>query len=1087
MSRTQFSNLILLVILLFCSLRVSAAGPSVRSYEGSITIPTYEHSGREMEPPLFAQSSVAGMYPFPAFLMPFKEGGPRPREYHAIFVENEYLKLTYIPEFGGRLFSLYDKLRQREVWYRNDVIKPSPYNPRRGWPQSGSELTGPYDVHMLTLYGEPFWANQVIHQPDGAVSLVLGELDPVFQMKVNFTATLHPGVAALELGMFCYNTQPGRMPQMFWVNTAISATPETRFLYPMSRTVGHTTAEIADWPVFNGVDYSWDRNNQNMLGVFGIDSYDNYQGAYQFDRDYGLFRWADRRIVQGMKLWTFGNGPGARNHVRAYTDDAGPYIELQSGRHVWDGHYEWVQPHKVESWSEWWIPVADTGGLTTITRDAALNVEQNGDKLTLAVASTRRIPGAVIDVRAKDGRLFHRALDLDPANTFRTEFPGALDGLVVRIADNAGKDLLEYRHPAESPGRKEYTPFTKPLEQPQKSPDQMSVEELTLAGEYRFKELDDAGGAALLDRALALDPGYSRAHLQYGIQRFNAGRYAEAAGHLEKAIERDPYNDESHYYLAMSRLALGDEARAERGLYYIWPGSAYFGEREHYLARFALWRNEPGSAIEHLQKALSVNTEDLLSRFLLSSIHRAAGDREAALREIAEIERIDPISRLARAERFLLTGDAASQAELLRTLGGQSQEALAVSEFYRAMRDWRGAAALLQLVESGNHDPYGTPPEFHYTLAYCRHKLGDEAGWRQSLAKARAAWKNVDRFPYRAGSEAPLSEAVAADPRDWVAQNALASLLYFRKRPDEAIKHWEAAAAANPQSFSVRRSLGLAYAEQAMPVEKAAAELEAAVKLNPVHLGTVNDLSALYAKAGRFEDQLKVLRAALEHSPGDDDLAGSLLDAYLIRGDYTEAARLIDTHRFSPRHRAYTLRDQYRLLRVGSGSRAFNQGDYQQALALFESALAPPESLGVDDFAGQSSPRVEYYQGLALDALGRKAEARQAYERAASGVEHLSGDFDSWNSGNYFMVLSLARLGRADEAARLESRFAAFAGGEREGRRRNRRTDALYLLGLVEKRAGRAQAAQALFQSAVEISPEFLPAKMELRGDVPKE
>ncbi len=47
--------------------------------------------------------------------MPFKGDSPQPKTYRAIFIENEYLKLTYIPEFGGRIYSLYDKLRQREV------------------------------------------------------------------------------------------------------------------------------------------------------------------------------------------------------------------------------------------------------------------------------------------------------------------------------------------------------------------------------------------------------------------------------------------------------------------------------------------------------------------------------------------------------------------------------------------------------------------------------------------------------------------------------------------------------------------------------------------------------------------------------------------------------------------------------------------------------------------------------------------------------------------------------------------------------------------------------------------------------------
>ena len=124
------------------------------------------------------------------------------------------------------------------------------------------------------------------------------------------------------------------------------------------------------------------------LGVFGIDIYDNFQGAYHEDLDYGVFRYADRRIVQGMKMWTWGYGPNAKSYEQGYTDKAGPYVEVQSGRHVWDGHYEWVEPHKTESWSEWWIPVSGLGGLTTTTRDVALHVKADGEgpgRLAVAV------------------------------------------------------------------------------------------------------------------------------------------------------------------------------------------------------------------------------------------------------------------------------------------------------------------------------------------------------------------------------------------------------------------------------------------------------------------------------------------------------------------------------------------------------------------------------------------------------------------------------------------------------------------------------------------------------------------------------
>ena len=636
---------LLVSLLLTAALAGLAAPPAIQVTEGTVTIPSYVHSARETQPPLFSDSSVGGLYPFTTYVMPYQPGGPKPKAFRAVFIENEYLKLTYIPDFGGRIFSLYDKLRGREVFYRNDVLKPAHYNPRISWTQSGIEMTGPYDAHMLTLYGEPFWSHKIVRHPDGSVSLVLGEIDPVYHMKVNLTATLHPSVAALQMSVFCYNRRDGRMPQMIWLSAALSATEKTRFIYPMTRTIGHTTSEIADWPVYDGTDYSWDRNNKHMLGVFGIDIYDDFQGAYQFDRDYGVFRYADRRVVQGMKMWTFGYGAGSKNLERGYTDNAGPYVEVQSGRHVWDGNYEWVAPHKVENWSEWWVPVAGIGGLTTIRRDVALNLETANDAVKIGLSPARAVPGAKIVVRSRAGQILSTTADLAPGKPFLKTVPGVkgpLAALTVTVTDASGRELLNYVRPDADPGRQEYTPFTRPLEKPAKKPDQMSVEELALAAEGKFKTLNPTAAVDLLNQALARDPGFSRAHLLLGIHHFNAGRYTTAITHLEKAIERDPYLDEAYYYLSMSQFATGDERHAERNLYFIWPQSAYYGDREYQLGRLAFLRKQWNEAVSHLDRAIVANGYDLLARQLLALTWRERGDKERALAQLAEIERIDP-------------------------------------------------------------------------------------------------------------------------------------------------------------------------------------------------------------------------------------------------------------------------------------------------------------------------------------------------------------------------------------------------------------------------------------------------------------
>jgi tetratricopeptide (TPR) repeat protein len=1080
--------------LLFLGATIAFAAEPVKSYEGVLTIPTYEHSARETEPPLFANSTVSGMYPFTTFLMPYKNG-PKPKQYKAIFLENEYLKVTYIGEFGGRIYSVFDKLRNREMLYRNDVVKPAPYNPRNSWPQSGMELTGPHDLHTLTLYSEPYWASKVVHHEDGSVSLALGEVDPVYGMNVGLTATLHPGVAALEISVSCYNGRDSRMPQMFWVNTAIAATPQTRFIYPMSRTVGHTTADVADWPTYNGTDYSFDRNNLHMLGVFGIDIYDNFQGAYQFDRDYGIFRFADRRVVQGMKLWTFGYGEGAKSFEQGYTDAAGPYVELQSGRHVWDGHYEWVAPHTTERWSEWWIPVSKTGGLTTLTRDVALKLDvQSGPKaanftVKIVLSAVRVAPGAKLVVKAQSGKLLESLIDLDPARPIQKEVTGiaengaGLSHLTVSVTDAGGHVLLDYQRPDSDPGRKEYTPFTRPLEQPHKPTEQMSIEELTLAAEYRLKELDEAGARVLLNQALKRDSGYSQAHTLLGITEFKAGRYEQAIEQCNDAINRDPYADAAYYYLAMSQLAIGRGAEAERNLYFIWPESAHFGKREYQLGLISLKRGDRNEAKLHMKNAVTANGQDLLAHLTLALVQREDGNTAQGERELAAVEELDPTNRIVQAERWLANPDVANRDELLRLLGGQTQEALQTVVFYRNLQRWKEAARLLRVVDENKRDVWGTTPEFYYTLAYCERQAGDDAKADAALVAARASAGNVDRFPYREEAEAPLMEAVRLHPDDATARFDLACLLYFRGRPKEAIAEWENVTAINPRDFSSHRALGLAYAEQGLSVEKAATELERAIELNPAHVRTLDDLSSLYARTGRFNDQLTLLKRAQQRTPADDDLAAGILTAYLSMGRYDEAQQLLDTHQFSTRHRSYGLRDQYRVLRYGLGSQAFNRGDYSGALSFFQSAMLPPASLGIDTFQGQNSPRLDYYVGRTLEALGRSDEARQSYMRAISGVEQLTGDRDSWNSENFFMALALERLNRADEARNLEPHFTKFAETEKDSQNPTHRAEARYLLGLIARHGGNSEESKELFAGALEARPDLLAARLEMRGD----
>ncbi|MGH9617850.1 MAG: DUF5107 domain-containing protein, partial [Acidobacteriaceae bacterium] len=983
----------------------------------------------------------------------------------------------------------------RQVFYRNDVIKPAHYNDRVNFPLSGIELTGPYDSHSLTTHSEPYWSHTLVKHKDGSVTVVLGEQDPFYHMNVTFSATLYPGVAAMKTDVFCYNGTDGQKPQMFWTSASLHSTPKTRFLYPMTETVGHTTGVVSPWPIYNGVDLSWDRNNKNMLGVFGIDSYDNYGGVYKFDENYGLFRYADRRVVQGMKLWTFGYGKLATALEHAYTDNAGPYIEAQSGRYVWDGHYEWVYPHEVERWHEWWIPVAGINGLTTLTKDVALNLEVHADaagnnsSLDVALSPVRTIRGAKLVVKARSGELLNTSIDLIPGIPVKKTIAGihadadGLEDMEVLITGRGGNVLMDYNRPDSNPGGN-ITPFAKDLQNAPIPPDKMMAEQLVLAAIFKQKELNVAQATTLAKLALKKDPGYSEAHQLLGILEFNQEHFRDAAAEFQQAVDRNPYADESWYYLATCEMKLGDEKQAERNFYYIWPNSGYYGAREYQLGLINFLRHDDAAAAQHLAGAINSNGEDLKAHLLLALADRDLSRRDAALKELDTVEKIDPADRVAQAEKYFLTGNAAAEQKLIDLMGAQSESAIEVSIFYSSLSRWKEAAAILKMVlPPHNKDPWGTPPIYYYALAYDVKQAGDSNAAAEYRKKAQAASGIVERFPYRAEMEAPLADAVKDNPNDIEARFDLACLQYYRGDDAAAIEQWQAVNRINPSDFAARRALGLAYEEQGQ-LDRAIPELRKAVEINPSNANAMNDLSNLYARNGNFDEQVALLQKAIAHAPNNDDLIEGLLDAYLLEGKFQAAQDIIDHHTFGPRHRTYRLRDEYRELEYGKGSDAFNKGNYELALQLFQAALNPPANLGMDTFELQSAPRIHYYIGRTLDALGRKQEAQKAYRESIRGVDELAGGgSESWNPENFFMVLSLDKLGQQQQVADLLKQFKVFAEFRLDSTNRDRVARAYYLLGLVDKFQGDYAGARAQIEKSTQLAPDYIAPRFELRGD----
>ena len=62
------------------------------------------------------------------------------RFYKAVILENDKLKAIFLPEFGARVYSLFDKVHNKELLYINPVLQPCNFAIRDAWFSGGVEF-----------------------------------------------------------------------------------------------------------------------------------------------------------------------------------------------------------------------------------------------------------------------------------------------------------------------------------------------------------------------------------------------------------------------------------------------------------------------------------------------------------------------------------------------------------------------------------------------------------------------------------------------------------------------------------------------------------------------------------------------------------------------------------------------------------------------------------------------------------------------------------------------------------------------------------------------------------------------------------
>ena len=179
-------------------------GSEVRAWEEDIMLPTYE-IGEEEKNPIFLekrvyQGSCGAVYPYP--VVEKISDKKADKKYHALFIENEYIKVMVLPELGGRIHMAYDKVKKRHFVYYNQVVKPALVGLTGPWISGGIEFNWPQHHRPSTFLPTDFLIEE---NADGSKTIWCNEVERMFRTKGMQGFTLYPGKAYIEIKVKIYN------------------------------------------------------------------------------------------------------------------------------------------------------------------------------------------------------------------------------------------------------------------------------------------------------------------------------------------------------------------------------------------------------------------------------------------------------------------------------------------------------------------------------------------------------------------------------------------------------------------------------------------------------------------------------------------------------------------------------------------------------------------------------------------------------------------------------------------------------------------------------------------------------------------
>ncbi len=414
-----------------------------------------------------------------------------------------------------------------------------------------------------------------------------------------------------------------------------------------------------------------------------------------------------------------------------------------------------------------------------------------------------------------------------------------------------------------------------------------------------------------------------------------------------------------------------------------------------------------------------LDPRDLKARSMLALAERLGGRLEVAQQHIDAVVQEMPIDYFARHEQYeihkALGHDRKAQeswTELWLLLAREPDSILEVAFDYAAAgRRGESRGILEEAIRRAQALPATGAakrdfPMLHYTLGFLYDQDGDRDRARSEYSMG-AKGDPAFVFPHRIEEIAVLRGALAANPQDGRAAYYLGNVLASKNRDEEALAAWRDAIRLDPGNTIARRNLGRALWVTGKK-EEAASQYQQAIADAPEDYRLYVEIGNLLAEMGAQERRMKVLAAS-----------------YIDTKRFADASTLLANNTFNSGEGEDAALSLYRKAHLGLARKYQLAAEHLKAAAEFVEATEYPRNFGVGRPAMQSQAREYVAAAREYDFGGRSDEARRWWQRAAT--EELNPPTqpeEPWSEHYFYKAVALEHMGRRAEARALYNRLA---------------------------------------------------------------